>query len=246
MGIRGTLLVLLLLVAGGAGGWAWAEAGSDVVVSGSTPTPVGAADPALPYSPPEKVKDDSDLPALGEGLATHEEKLGPDTSEGLVVPVPDGWDRFDFAGTIEARWTAPGNPSGSYSVRVKSLTDDRSLIQQVAQREAGLRFDDSVSALEVLDSSGDTLTVTYIQDGYRKLQVIRWVSFLGGTADVEVAGAGRLVDERGLEELVARIASGVRRQAPLVPRGERPDPSDGSTAQDPDQNPGAETSSSTE
>lgn len=236
------LLVLLLLVAGGAGGWAWAEAGTTSSTSDAPATPLGASDPALPYTPPEKVKDDSDLPALGEGLATHEEKLGPETSEGLIVPIPDGWDRFDFASTIEARWTAPGNPSGSYSVRVKSLSDDRSLIQQVAQREAGLRYDDSVSSLEVLDSSGDTLTVTYIQDGYRKLQVIRWVSFLGGTADVEVAGAGRLVDERGLEELVARIASGVRRQAPLVPPGERPEPSEGPTTQ----NPGAETSSSTE
>jgi hypothetical protein len=133
--------------------------------------------------------------------------------------VPDGWDRFNFSTSIQTRWTAPGNPSGAYSVRVHSLpADDRSLVQQVAEREAALRFDDSISpgSLEVLESSGDTLTVTYIQDGYRRLQVVRWVSFRGGAADVEVAATGRLVDQRGLEELVARIASGVRRQAGLT------------------------------
>lgn len=219
--------MLLLLVAGGAGGWTWADRTSGPTLTGGTPVPVTAADPALPYTPPENVKENSDLPPLGEGITTHEERLGPATSEGLVVPVPDGWDRYDFSSTVQARWTAPGNPSGAYGVRVHSLAaDDRSLIQQVAEREAALRFDDSISpgSLEVLDSTGDTLTVTYIQDGYRRLQVIRWVSFTGGTADVEIAGVGRLVDERGLEQLVARIASGVRRQAPLVPPGERPEP----------------------
>ncbi len=228
-----TGLLLALLLVGGVAGWLGAESATRPVRSQDAPTPVAADDPALPYTPPEKVKDDSDLPPLAEGIATHEEKLGPDTSEGLVVPVPDGWDRFNFADTIQARWTAPGNPSGAYSVRIHSLADDnRSLIQQVAQREAALRFDDSISpgSLEVLGSSGDTLTVTYIQAGYRRLQVIRWVSFLGGSADVEVAGVGRLVDERGLEQLVARIASGVRRQAPLVPPDERPQPVDPSAS----------------
>jgi hypothetical protein len=210
----GLLLALALL--GGAGGWAWAETSHDAVASTDPPAPVAAHDPALPYTPPEKVKEDSELPPLGEGLTTHEEKMGPPTSEGLVVPVPDDWDRFDFSTGIQTRWTAPGNPDGAYSVRIHSLpSDDRSLIQQVAEREAALRFDDSISSLEVLESSGDTLTVTYIQDGYRRLQVVRWVSFRGGAADVEVAATGRLVDQRGLEELVARIASGVRRQAGL-------------------------------
>lgn len=233
MGLRITGVLLVLALLGGAGGWAWATQASRPVTSPRAPSPVAAADPALPYTPPEKVRDDSDLPPLDEGLPTHEEKLGPATSEGLVVPVPDGWDRFDFADTVQARWTAPGNPSGSYSVRVHSLADDdRSLIQQVAQRAAALEFDDTITpgTLEVLESSGDTLTVNYVQDGYRRLQVIRWVSFLGGSADVEVAGTGRLVDERGLQELVARIASGVRRQAPRVPATERPSPVDPSAS----------------
>lgn len=229
-------MLLVLALVGGAAGWAWAAETSRPVTAERAPAPVAAADPALPYTPPEKVRDDSELPPLGEALPTHEEKIGPDTSEGLIVPVPDGWDRHDFADTVQARWTAPGNPSGSYSVRVHSLADDdRSLIQQVAQRAAALEYDGTITpgTLEVLESSGDTLTVTYVQDGYRRLQVVRWVSFLGGAADVEVAGTGRLVDERGLEQLVARIASGVRRQAPLVPPGERPSPVDPSASSTP-------------
>jgi hypothetical protein len=224
-----TGLLLALVLVGGVAGWTWGASTSEPGRSGDAPAPVAAADPSLPYTAPEKVKPDSDLPPLPEGITTHEERLGPDTSEGLVVPVPDGWDRYNFSDTVQARWTAAGNPSGAYSVRVHSLADDdRSLIQQVAQREAALRYDDSIvpGSLEVIDSSGDTLVVTYVQAGYRRLQVIRWVSFLGGAADVEVAGTGRLVDERGLEQLVARIASGVRRQAPLVPEGERPEPLD--------------------
>ena len=233
MGLRTLGMLLALTLLGGAGGWAWADTRDRSVTTLEAPRPVEAADPALPYTPPEKVREDSDLPPLGEGITTHEEKMGPRTSEGLIVPVPDGWERTDFATGIQTRWTAPGSPSGSYSVRVHSLPeDDRSLIQQVAEREAALQYDNTITpgSLEVLDSTGDTLTVTYIQSGYRRFQVVRWVSFRGGSADVEIAAVGRAVDERGLEELVARMASGVRRQAPLVPPGERAEPVDPSSS----------------
>jgi ribosomal protein L28 len=46
------------------------------------------------------------------------------------------------------------------------------------------------------------------------LQVVRWVSLDGSTVDVEISASGRVIDQPGLEALVARMATGVRRQPP--------------------------------
>lgn len=210
MSARGLGLVLLLLVLGVVGGYTYADLAGSTPSSDAAPTPLVASDPALPFTPPEKVNDDSDLPPVGVAIATHEETLGPPRDR-VVVPVPREWDRVEL-GSHEARWTAPGNPPASYSVRVALLDENRSLAQQVAQRAAALPIDPTVTDVEIHDTSGDTLRATYVQSGYRRLSIIRWVSFSGGTADVEVAATGRLIDQAGLEELVARMASGVRRQ----------------------------------
>ena len=52
------------------------------------------------------------------------------------------------------------------------------------------------------------------------LQVVRWVSFDGAGIDVEIAASGRLIDQPGLEALVARMATAVHRQP--LPEGRRP------------------------
>jgi hypothetical protein len=202
--------VLVLLALGVLGGYAYAGLGLDPVRSDGAPAPLEAADPALPFTPPEKVNPDADLPPVATDLPVAPARVGS-PPDGIVVPAPVGWERTDLP-TDEARWSAPGRPIGSYAVRVQVLDRNRSIPQAVAERAAALPLDPLVSDLEVLDQSGDTLRASFILGGYRKLTIIRWVSFDGGLVDVEIAATGRLIDQPGLEALVARMATDVRRQ----------------------------------
>ncbi len=218
MGVRGPLLLLLLLlVAGGVGGWAYAESASDPTMSDTAPTPVEAADPAIPYTPPQKTRPDSDVPPLPVSFDTHDEKLGVPGEGGVVVPVPDGWLRTDLR-TGEASWVPPGDLDGGYGVRVQVVDLQRTLAQVVAERVAALPFTPDLTDLEILDEGGDTLQASYILGGYRRLQVTRWLSFDGNGIDLEISATGRLIDAPGLEALVSKIATEVYRQQPHAPR----------------------------
>jgi len=224
------VLLLLAVLVGGAAGWAYAEEGDEPVVSEVAPTPVAAADPAIPYTPPEKTKPDPALDPLAESLPTHDEKLGAPRNGGVIVPVPNGWARTTFADGRQATWRLPDGPSGGYTFRVQILDENRTVSQKVEVRPRELKTDDLVSDLQILERSFDTLKASFIFEGYRRLTVIRWVSFSGGLVDLEIAATGRLIDEAGLEALVAKIDQEVRRQ-PLPEKAT--------------QKPGAATSSST-
>jgi hypothetical protein len=217
-GIAGLTVALALL--GGLAGYGWAASRSEVVLSESIPAPVEAGRPAVPFTPPEKVNTDSDLPPVPVSLEVVTARIGTPKKGGVELPVPADWARTDLVGGVQARWSAPGNPDGAYTVRVQVVDEPRSLAQAVAERAAALPLDPRVSDLEILQQSGDTLIASFILSGYRMLQVVRWVSFDGAGIDVEIAASGRLIDQPGLEALVARMATAVHRQPP--PRERRP------------------------
>jgi len=219
VGARGLGLLLLLAILGGAAGWAYADQGAEPTISRAVPVPLSASDPALPFTPPEVTKPDSDLPPLPVSYSTTDQKLGPPGDGGVAVPVPNGWDRFNFADGYQARWTAPGNPSGSYSIRVQVLDVPRSLEQMVAARAAELPLDDRIEDLDIPSGqTGDTLRATFILDGYRRLQITRWLTFDGNGIDLEISATGRLIDDRGLQALVSKVATEVFRLQPHEPR----------------------------
>jgi hypothetical protein len=211
-GVSGLVLALALI--GGLAGYAWAESRSDVDLEESAPAPVAAAEPAVPFTPPEKVNPDSDLPPVAEDLEVEAARVGTPQKGGIEVPVPADWERTDLAGGMQSRWSAPGSPDGAYSVRVQVVDQPRSLAQSVAERAAALPLDPRVTDVEILQQTGDTLIASFIISGYRVLQVVRWVSLDGSTVDVEISASGRVIDQPGLEALVARMATGVRRQPP--------------------------------
>jgi hypothetical protein len=217
-GIAGLTVALALL--GGLAGYGWAAARSELVLDESAPTPVGAAGPAVPFTPPEKVNTDSDLPPVPVSLEVVNARIGTPKKGGVELPVPAEWERTDLADGVEARWAAPGSPDGAYTVRVQVVDQNRSLAQAVAERAAALPLDPRVTDVEILQQTGDTLIASFILSGYRMLQVVRWVSFDGTSVDVEIAASGRLIDQPGLEALVARMATAVHRQP--APRADRP------------------------
>lgn len=211
--MRGLGLLLALALVGGAAGWWYAAASTGPADSGATPGPVTASDPALPYTPPEKVNEDSDQPPVAQSLATYGTRLGRPGRGGVVVPVPLGWERHDIS-DHEARWVAPGNPPGSYSVRIAVVDLRRTLAQVVAERATALEYDTRISDLTIESQEVDTLRASFILSGYRELQITRWLSFDGNGIDLEISATGRLIDEPGLEALVAKVATEVRRQQP--------------------------------
>lgn len=231
MGLRtlGGLLVLVLVGAGG--GWAVADARTRPAPSGEAPRPVAAADPALPFTPPEKTRPDPAIDPLPARLPVHQEQLGGRRG-GVVVDVPDGWLRTTFPDNRTATWKPADAPAdgGGYTVRVTLTPENRTLEQKVLTRPIELEQQEGLTDLEVLDSSLDTLTASFILGGFRRLTVIRWVSLDGdGLVDLEIAATGRLVDQTGLESLVLQMDRGVARPP----------------ARDLRQNPGAATPSST-
>jgi len=215
-GIAGLVAVLALV--GGLAGYGWAASRDGIVLSESAPVPVEAAGPAVPFTPPEKVNPDSDLPPVPTSLEVVTARIGTPKQGGIELPVPADWERTDLAGGVQARWAAPGSPDGAYTVRVQVVDLPRSLAQGVAERAAALPLDPRVSDVEILQQTGDTLIASFILSGYRMLQVVRWVSFDGASVDVEIAASGRLIDQPGLEALVSRMATEVRQQPP---RGQR-------------------------
>ena len=214
-GIAGLAVALALL--GGLAGYGWAASRADVVLDGSAPRPVEASGPAVPFTPPEKVNPDSDLPPVPVSLDVVTARIGTPKQGGIEVPVPADWERTDLTGGIQARWAAPGGPDGAYTVRVQVVDQPRSLAQAVAERAAALPLDPRVADVEILQQTGDTLIASFILSGYRMLQVVRWVGFDGTSTDVEIAASGRLIDQPGLEALVARMATAVRPQPPERP-----------------------------
>jgi hypothetical protein len=209
MSWRGLGAAVLLAVVGVAAGLALGFLQRPSVATGETAAPLSAESPAIPIDPPPSVAPDpATPPALAPGLPTHEEVVGGRTF-GVAVPVPDGWARFDLA-AAENRWTLPGNPPTSFSLRVEVVFGERKSVPQIMSLRA--EDLDSASDFTITEQTEDTLVFTYIDEtDHRRLQMLRWVSPRGtGTAEVEVAVVGRLRDEAGLADLLDVVSDGAR------------------------------------
>ena len=203
---RATGGVVLLAALGIAGGYLYASTSAGAPAAAGVPRQITASNPALPFTPPEKVNDDSNIPPLPTTLPTHIEKLGKPGHGGVAVPIPDGWIHTVLS-PQEENWRPADVATGGYGVRIAVVDLRRSLAQVVAERAAALPFDPRLSDLQIIDESIDTLRASFILGGYRKLQITRWVSFDSNGIDLEISASGRLIDEQGMESLVANISS---------------------------------------
>ena len=166
-----------------------------------------AESPSVPIDPPPAILEDPDRPVLATKLPSHRETLGTAPYD-VSFPIPNGWQEFAI-GPAEKRWTLPGNPSQSYSVRVELVISQRITIANLmAQRAEEL---DGLLGFTVIERTDDTLIFTYVDETqHLRLSIVRWVDARGsGTAEAEIAATGRARDEAGMRALVTRIADGV-------------------------------------
>ena len=203
--------MLLLIVVGAGAGFGLGTLLDRPPAAAGTPKPMVASGPAYPYTPPIEVLDDPEEPGpLRAPFDTHKDTLGGGPFA-VTFPVPVGWVRTN-TNPGEARWTLPGNPPDTYSVRVELVgSQTRTPEQQISLRISDLQSATGVSDFRVVDQTDNQLIFTFVQDQHRKISVIRWVSPRGGSnAEVEIAATGRLPDRPGLEDLVGLLSAEVR------------------------------------
>jgi len=210
---------VLLAAIGVAGGYAYADLHASSPDGQGPGAPAAAASPAYPTTAQLNLKPDSDLPPLAQDVPLVPAKLGP-PGTGINLMVPEGWDRINSTnGTVGARWTAPGRPPGSYSVRVTLITTTQNPLAMVAGKIPQLQLDSHLTYLKFLEQTVNTLIFTYVYDGdYRIEQVDRFVTLTGGPADVEIATSGRLIDDPGMRALVDRMATQMAYQPKKKPQ----------------------------
>ena len=209
MGIRRLGAVLALATAGVVVGFAAASLSHEGPAAlGGPAVPVEAVSPSVPVDPPATVLPDPAAPPLGTDLEFRSATVGG-RAFGVTVPVPVGWQLFSLA-SAENRWTLPGNPEHSYNLRVEMVFGQRQTIEQIMEsRTADLS---TLLEFEVLDRTDDTLVFRYVDaTQHARLQSLRWISPRAtGTAEVEVAVSGRLVDADGLAALLDRVSTRAR------------------------------------
>lgn len=217
MRFGGAAVVLVLLLLGlGSGYLAATQLEPDIVEPGS-PEPVSAADPSFPGGG-AGVLADPDLAALAADTPLAEAMLGAGEQR-IAVPAPIGWSRVELR-PGEARWTLPGSPAGTHSVRVHAQPGNIPLTEMVENRRQALRGDPTITDLQIAEPTNSIAMVeaTFVRNSYRKVTVIRWINFYGGPmANLEIAWTGRLRDEVGMQALMAQMARDARPIEPDAP-----------------------------
>ena len=208
MSVRGIAAALLLLVVGLVGGYAAAYALDPEPATSGAPDPIAAADPSVPVDPLPTITAQPAVPALGTDLPMSEGRLGNGGFQ-LVHPVPAGWSRISSS-TNEVKWKKPGNPAETYVLRVGRLVSREETLprwSRTASTTSARRRPASPSRSgRPTASSSPTSPTASCATG----------SWCGSTcaatgfADVEIAVNGRGIDAPGAEQLITRVAAGMR------------------------------------
>jgi hypothetical protein len=170
--------------------------------------PMAARSPSVPGAVPITVAaDPSDPPALSTRLNYQQVTLGtePFTS---TFEVPADWEAIPLEAG-ETRWTPPGSPEDTHSIRVERIVSERQTSQQmVDSRAIELAQDTSVTDLKIITRSSDALTYSYLnQRDRRRWGMLRWLApGAGELAELEVAVVGREMDRLGLAKLLEHTA----------------------------------------
>ncbi|WP_101523162.1 hypothetical protein [Nocardioides houyundeii] len=205
---RGLAATGLLLCLGAGAGYAASYAADPVRASGRA-VPVPAAAPSVPTAAGEEITPDPDAAPLPTGLALEETSFGEGPTR-VTFPVPAAWVRISNAPN-EFKWKVRGNPNDTFVLRVEHVGSQQAgVAEHRAARLASVR--EQERGVRSTSLGADGLEYTYIDDlGHQRHNFVRWVDLGDGPdAEVEVNVSGRARDAAGAEELLDRVAAGLR------------------------------------
>lgn len=200
-------IALALAVAGAVGGYAVGAAGTAEPRGIPTAVPVPAASPSYPVTEYD-VQPDPAVAPLRPGLRLERSRLRYGVHR-LDAAVPRGWVRGGEPGSWI--YSAPDNPRHTYYLRVGVLAaGKRSVGVEKNTRIAALRdaeANDAMDRVVVEEDRDDGFVATYLQGGYRRVSMERFVDLDTPTAYATVAVIGREADREGMADLLERVVA---------------------------------------
>lgn len=203
-------IALVLAVAGAAGGYAVGAVSADEPRTISLAMPVPAASPSYPVNEYD-VEPDLDDPALEPGLPLVATGFRASAGYALRASVPDGW-AMGGDGSMRT-FAIPGADLNTYRLRIGIFTDRQSVGVKRAARIGALESaedDGEMQNVVVEDEDEDGFVATYLQNGYRRVTMERFLDLGRTSAYATVAVVGREADRSGMADLLERVSGSLR------------------------------------
>lgn len=203
-------LVAVLVAGAATGGYLLRPSEEREVVSYDGPSPVAAVSPSFPAEPPD-VRPDPTFPALETGVGLRPIRIG-DKPFDLKLQVPVGWVQTIPQASEWKFFPPPGDVLNTYFLRVRLVGNQYQPVATILEaRINALDGAESVKDFVVESRTADGFVANYVNDGYRCVEMNRWVpSPDGGPAFAWIGLVGREVDREAMTDLLARIVDSAR------------------------------------
>lgn len=210
MTVRSVVIALALAVIGAGGGYAASALDGDEPRTISMAMPVPAASPSYPVNEYD-VQPDLDDPALAPGLPLVDARFRASAGYALLASVPEGW-RKGGDGSMRTFAIAGAN-SNTYRLRIGIFTDRQAVGVKRAARIGALESaedDGEMQNVVIEDEDDDRFVATYLQNGYRRVTMERFLDLGRTSAYATVAVVGREADRAGMADLLERVSASLR------------------------------------
>jgi hypothetical protein len=209
MAVRAVGVFAVLAIAGVAAGYGVSALQTDTPMTISVAAPVPGESPSYPVNEYDVLPDPDD-PPLEPGVPLEETKLSVGGNK-LVLAAPTGW----FLGGRPGSWiySVPTNGSNTYFLRVGIYTEQQAVGVRVQNRLTALESAEDNGAMEnvVVESrDDDAFVANYLQGGYRRITMERFLTLGGTSAYATVAVIGREADRDGMVDLLNRVSASLR------------------------------------
>jgi len=208
-GTTAAAVVLSCALIGAVAGYATSYAGHQDPARLPSAAPLAATSPSVPTDPPVTVVPDPDeYPPLRTDL-TYVTRFVRQASTRWQYDAPRGWDRHESSSGV--RWTLPGNPEHTYSMRVVPVSVPITTSNLARYRFQAVRGSPDLERVEQQSIDEHSVTFTYVFDSHEIYQHSYWISNPGSEIGVfEITVSGRYRDKPGLEALLERVLASTR------------------------------------